>query len=265
LLSSTENHFYNCSSDADWQYLIARAKISDVSATEILDLLAKLGNIDADLWKRRIIWCQQFVDNLSEVYRKRKRELPQKPISFISATEKQTTAPETPQEPPQSATENTQSRVKESRVKKEIIKEKISLIENRFVNIPNALMEKWREVSPGININDEIKKAELWLLSNPEKRRSRYESFLSKWMVKAQNDFIKYGGKGNGNKPVIKEEKSPYVFCERCGGEVRPDDFITEGGIKFCFKCPEIKTQKGLTRVNNLIGSIGKQMPAAAL
>jgi len=32
------------------------------------------------------------------------------------------------------------------------------------------------------------------LLANPQKRRSRYNSFLSTWMVKAQDHFIKYGG-----------------------------------------------------------------------
>jgi len=82
--------------------------------------------------------------------------------------------------------------------KKNNLKQKIVFVENKFQNIPDALMEKWREVSPGIDIGAEIKKAELWLLSNPEKRRSRYEAFLSTWMVKAQNNFIKYGGQNVG-------------------------------------------------------------------
>ena len=82
--------------------------------------------------------------------------------------------------------------------KESIKKDKISLIENHFQTIPDALMEKWREVAPGINIQDEIKKAELWLLAHPEKRRSRYGAFLSNWMVRAQEHFIKYGGNGNG-------------------------------------------------------------------
>lgn len=119
LLASSENHYYDCSSDADWQYFIARTKISDQSATEILDLLAKLGNIDADLWKTsRIIWCEAFVNNLTEVYRKRKRELPKKPPCFIPATVTPITATETQEELDQSATEMPQSKVKESKEKK---------------------------------------------------------------------------------------------------------------------------------------------------
>jgi uncharacterized protein YdaU (DUF1376 family) len=153
-----------------------------------------------------------------------------------------------------------------SSTKKETIKkEKISLVENCFVNIPNALILKWREVSPGININDEIKKAELWLLSNPEKRRSRYESFLSKWMVKAQNNFIKYGGNGNGNK-ITQPQKSPYIECPRCKAEVLEGQFVEIDGQKYCEKCerPKIEAKKAFDKLSGMIGKIGKAMPEAA-
>jgi len=75
---------------------------------------------------------------------------------------------------------------------------KIIFEDGKFKTIPDALMEKWREVAPGINIPAELKKAELWLLANPEKRRSRWGSFLSTWMVRAQDNFIKYGGNHGG-------------------------------------------------------------------
>jgi hypothetical protein len=97
-------------------------------------------------------------------------------------------------------THDTDKDKEEDKDKRKVLKEKIQLIENQFQTIPNALMEKWREVAPGINIPNEIKKAELWLLAHPEKRRSRYDAFLSNWMVKAQGDFIKYGGNGNGKR-----------------------------------------------------------------
>jgi len=81
--------------------------------------------------------------------------------------------------------------------KKNNKKEKIEFIENHFQNIPDDLLTKWKEVAPAIDILAEIKKAELWLISNPQKKRSRYSQFLSSWMVKAQENFIRYGGKAN--------------------------------------------------------------------
>ncbi len=44
---------------------------------EILDLLAKLQAIDAELWEEEIIWCQNFVDGISDVYRNRRTKPPQ--------------------------------------------------------------------------------------------------------------------------------------------------------------------------------------------
>jgi len=98
-------------------------------------------------------------------------------------------------------------------------KEKIELVDNCFKTIPDALMNKWREVAPGINIPDEIKKAELWLLAHPQKRRSRYDSFLSNWMVKAQDYFIKHGGGGNGTS--VRNDARPWL--RRPGEELSSD------------------------------------------
>jgi hypothetical protein len=55
--------------------------VSDITATEILDLLAKLGAIDSDLWDDKRIWSQHLVDNLGPLYAKRTTEIPQKPYN----------------------------------------------------------------------------------------------------------------------------------------------------------------------------------------
>jgi len=118
LLASSEDHFYDASSDTGWHYLVARSKITGDSATEMLSLLAKLGNIDAELWNNhKIIWCQALIDNLSEVYRKRKRDLPNKP-KLDNCDRKDDNCDRNAGVQGQSATESTQSRVEESRVKK---------------------------------------------------------------------------------------------------------------------------------------------------
>jgi hypothetical protein len=121
-------------------------------------------------------------DRLNNCLRQKRHYNKTKPNASITATS-------------QRSSSSSSTSVKEKIIKKE----KIQFIENQFKAIPVALMNKWREVAPEINIADEIKKAELWLLAHPEKRRSRYEAFLSNWMVKAQSNFIKYGG--NGGKP----------------------------------------------------------------
>lgn len=81
---------------------------------------------------------------------------------------------------------------------KTINKKKIIFEDGKFKNIPETILEKWKQVAPGVNIINEISKAELWLMSNPEKKRSKWAAFLSNWMVRAQNNYIKYGGNNVG-------------------------------------------------------------------
>jgi hypothetical protein len=79
VLCQSEGHYYDCRSPELWQYLVSFCDSKEITATEILNLLATLGNIDAELWQARVIWCQALVNNLKEVYRKRGRDIPQKP------------------------------------------------------------------------------------------------------------------------------------------------------------------------------------------
>jgi uncharacterized protein YdaU (DUF1376 family) len=119
---------------------------------------------------------------------------------------------------------------------------KIILEDGRFKNIPPSLREKWKDVAPGISIDDEIKKAELWIMTNPEKRRSKWGAFLSNWMVKAQSDFIKYG-RGNGNR-------KPYVSSsgERDVRDYKPEEIPVE---------TEEQRQANIKRIREFTAGIG--------
>lgn len=101
VLCLTENHCYNCQTEESWQYLLAYTGVDENTGKEILDLLAKLGNIDTFLWRKRLIWCQKLVNNMDEVYKKRKRPLPSKPIlgtnNAIPDTSNSLTGAEIPQ------------------------------------------------------------------------------------------------------------------------------------------------------------------------
>ncbi len=79
LLGDTENHFIDAAKPEVWEFLTAKTRTSDQTATDILDMLAKLDAIDADLWACKIVWSQKFVDRLVEVYRKRTTKIPPKP------------------------------------------------------------------------------------------------------------------------------------------------------------------------------------------
>jgi hypothetical protein len=89
LLGDTENHYYDAQNPASWQYLLAYTKVSEITVTEIINTLISLGKLDVELWeKRKIIWCENFVKGLEDVYKKRSRPLPIKPnINSIDSTD----------------------------------------------------------------------------------------------------------------------------------------------------------------------------------
>ena len=79
LLGDSEDFAYNCNQSADWEYLLAKTRVTDPVALAILDKLAEIGAIDADCWTQKIVWSDHFVRNLESVFEKRKRQAPQKP------------------------------------------------------------------------------------------------------------------------------------------------------------------------------------------
>lgn len=79
LLASTDGHYIDLNDHTDLEFFAAKVKIDTDKALEIMDQLAVLKAIDRDLWKYKIVWCQNFVDNLSELYARRRVSLPQKP------------------------------------------------------------------------------------------------------------------------------------------------------------------------------------------
>lgn len=80
-LGASDGHFIDLGSAEEMEYLAARTYFPAEEMTEALDLLAKMGSIDSDLWKKKIIWSDNFIENIKDVYRKRTISVPDKPIS----------------------------------------------------------------------------------------------------------------------------------------------------------------------------------------
>jgi hypothetical protein len=78
ILGGTENHFFDFNDPASREFLLAKTRVNEFSARDILSLLAKLHAIDPELWEQKIIWCQNFVNGISDAYRKRSMPIPTK-------------------------------------------------------------------------------------------------------------------------------------------------------------------------------------------
>ena len=79
LLGNAQGFCYHCNSASEWEYLLARTRVTAEVATAILDKLAEIEAIDAELWGEKWVWSDNFVAGVAPAFEKRKGELPQKP------------------------------------------------------------------------------------------------------------------------------------------------------------------------------------------
>lgn len=185
-LCSTPGHVMNCRNPARWQFLLAKTHVSEDIGCRILNLLAELDAIDADLWLDKVIWCQNLVDNITDVYKNRRALIPQKPsvngnnplVSVVSIEDNPTTAVV-------STSKSTQSKLKESKLKEsKVIKHKYG----QFSNVLLTDMERVKLIEQFGNegFNERVEQLSLGIESKGYKYKSHYATILA-WDRKDKN------------------------------------------------------------------------------
>lgn len=71
-LGKSDNHFIDCRKPKQWFLYYSKLKIEENKVIEILNELSELDCIDKKLWSKKIIYSQNFVDNVREAYKRRK-------------------------------------------------------------------------------------------------------------------------------------------------------------------------------------------------
>ena len=95
---------------------------------------------------------------------------------------------------------------KELKVKEGRKEEKIhyDFDSSTWKNITEKDMKLWAEAYPVCDIKHELLAMADWLESNPEKKKSNYRAFISRWLKKQQDQ----GGSNKGKKPYqTRQEK----------------------------------------------------------
>jgi len=171
-LSSTEGHHLDLKNPTKWNLFAAKMGVAGNVCVEMCNLLVEMEAIDAQLWEERVIWCQNLVNNLADVYRNRRRRLPEKPITtvkkVITTGRNAITTPE-----------STQSKVKYSKVDNSIITpEKKGWGEFQNVLLTEAEYQKLHD-----RFNKEtsalIERLSTYIASTGKRYKSHYATLLS--------------------------------------------------------------------------------------
>ncbi len=201
-LGQSKNHYYSCQNQADWEFLLAKIHLPAISLLEILKALAELKAIDSELWGEKIIWSQNFLDRIADVYRNRGQEIPSKP-HILSSND---TADEL------SVVENTQTKLNKTKLNNIIVSDKLSkiakcyeenigqltpIVSERLQLICDEYPDNWFEDAVKESVNANVRKL------------SYVDGILKNWQT---------NGRGNGHKGVANGK------CEK-HTEKRQTDF----------------------------------------
>jgi len=215
LLAKTQGHFYDCNNTLHWEFLLTKTLVKEDTANNILDILANLGKIDSELWQSRVIWCQNLVENVADVYKRRQAETPHRPsydlqkhmIILVNADNNAG-------KEGVSDNRNRQSKVKESKVNQS----KVESIRNDkdFLNYQEELHKEFNE----LDIDEEVRKFYLWW-EEGRKQLKKPKLALRNWMVKARE--IKKE-KNNGQTGRPKQKRRTPITVIRGHEPLGPED-----------------------------------------
>ncbi len=121
-LCQRPDHHFSILDEGDRVWFFSYMKCEEEIGLDMLELMAKTGKIDKDLWKQnQVIASQDFLDCLSELYKRRKNScitMDQIRAFYRVSSDNNTDAVELiPTETPVSSDNNTQSKVKQSKAK----------------------------------------------------------------------------------------------------------------------------------------------------
>lgn len=142
MLGNTPGHYLDLNDEATWEFLQAKTHLESSFCNEILDLLAKLEAIDPELWGKRVVWSQNFVNGISQVYTNRRVKTPTKPSFYIEKSAGEVV----------STDENPQTKLKETK-----------LNNTKVNNIPleDVVTIIQQEINPNLN-SFELEMIQVW-------------------------------------------------------------------------------------------------------
>ena len=98
---------------------------------------------------------------------------------------------------------------------------------NKFYsNIPQHIIDSWKEAYPNVNIEQECSKAKAWLLSNTSKAKKDFSKFTNNWLAKAMQN----GGyiPVQVDKQIDRQIKKRNEYLKQAEVDSAPQDWVKE-------------------------------------
>ena len=203
-LALTDGHCLDVSNPTKWQIFIAKMGVDEITTVEMMKILVEMQAIDKDLWDSKLIWCQNLVNNVADVYKNRKRELPQKPI----ITDKKAI---TTDDNGLTTAGNPQSKVKKSKEDKRKKDKSIYIPCPEFPNVNKITKEEHQKLIDKFGeagARDRIENLSLYIASKGDKYKNHYATILA-WEKRD-----KEGGQDGTHQRGTTQKTSPDKYVK---------------------------------------------------
>jgi hypothetical protein len=209
-LGKSENHIISCSTSLDVEYLASETGVSKDKMISMVTTMTDINYLDKEIWtKDQTIWCGEFVESLSEVYKKRSNDIPKK---GNVVEDKNSFRPENPSFRPG----NPQSKVKKSKEKKSIV--------NKAESSALLSIQEYQKKFPKKDIEASM------------------ERFLQFKKIQTHENAMEWFENEKREKPVLFRKaasKRYYIaYCSKCGNKEMPND---EWAIKKGSDCCKVE------------------------
>ncbi len=86
VLGSKDGMFIDCNDIPEWEFLLAKTRLSEEVANNILNTLAGLGAINSECWAHRVVFCENLIEGISDAFKRRIEHLPslKRVIAYIN-------------------------------------------------------------------------------------------------------------------------------------------------------------------------------------
>lgn len=220
ILGKSKKHYYDCRNDTSIEFLSAKTRLMPTLCIQILDKLAQLDAIDSELWQKRIVFSQNFINNISDAYNRSN----EKPFSknglcihlFGNCTQNEELKSEDETISASNSTENTQTILDNIILKERKKKEEFEI----FWNLYGKKIGKPQSLKLWLKLSDEEKKLALNYI--PFYKKGKEKRFL-----KDPERFIQ---KKCWNDELVSAEGSSNGEVKHTGYVIDPNKFYNREG-----------------------------------
>lgn len=224
-LTLETHHQVSLQDETDKMYFFSKCHCDEESGMDMLNIMAKTGKINKELWDNKVIASQDLLESLTDAYRNRKNDIitmPEIVEKYVSDVRNPVSDVRNPQEPGVSDVEKPQRKGKEKKRKE---------IKGKFLDYVELLPKEFETLKKkysDIRANKAIEVLNNYFMADTRrlKKYTSHYGVINSWVMDKVLEKMPMQG-------VSQIDNIGITICRDCK---KPSDTLTDGRCDSCIK-----------------------------